>query len=155
MTRTALSDKGEEQNLTSKKLLTLSHLTILPQARDIWSGWKHSQVGHTVSWKAALRGLLAKSMSSGVPGEYVQSWFYLIFPLATWMMEEKVRLWNLLTAPSQDGWQVVCGTGSEFKMILMLWSGGWWQGEERERGRGKALHLKRKKIDEYKMETYW
>lgn len=28
-------------------------------------------------------------------------------------------------------------------------------GGERERGRGKALHLKRKKIDEYKMETYW
>lgn len=37
----------------------------------------------------------------------------------------------------------------------MHWSGGRWE-EEGERGKGKALHLKkRKKLNKYKMETNW
>lgn len=64
------------------------------------------------------------------------------------MMEEKAHLWNLLTAPSQDGWQAVCGMGSEFKEIFMHW-------REKTQREGKKVWQERKKMNKYKMETKW
>lgn len=154
-----------EQNSTWTKHSTPSCLATLPKAGSCYLGRS------TASWDTQSVGMLLseiccqKGVSSGLPGECVQSWFYLIFPLATWMMEGNACLWNLLTAPRQDGWQVACGMGSEFKIIFMHWNGrrldrgegGRGRGKEgeaeRERGKSKALHLKKgKNVSKYKME---
>lgn len=123
--------------MTSETLLTLSHLTILPQVRDTWSGWNHSQVDTQSVGKLLSEVCCQKDASRGVPGDYVQSLFYLIFPLATWMMEEKSTLMKFTDSSKE----VICRTGLEFKMILMHWSGVGSRGEGEESRARESFYI--------------
>lgn len=62
MPRTALRDKrGAEFNLNK------TFYTILLDNPSLSQGKKHSQLGHTISWKAALKGLLSKRCFEWTP----------------------------------------------------------------------------------------